>query len=122
MSLRWLLVPALVLLAGCGEDEASAGTGGASGDGGICQLGTLYPSAGVIDPDSPVFSDEMHTQADVTDLFAKAKAESSPAYAAYLAARENAGVLGCAFCACGCASSIGHLSAVDCFKDLHGFT
>ena len=123
MSLRLVLIVALAVLSGCGEDEP-AGGGSGNSDGGpvACTLGTLYPSASVIDPDNPVYTDEMYAQADVTDMFAKAKAESSPAYLSYAAARDHANVLGCAFCACGCASSIGHLSAIDCFKDLHGFT
>ena len=54
--------------------------------------------------------------------FSIAKAEGMDAYKAYKAAFDNAEVLECAFCNCGCYPEPGHLSATDCFKDMHGFT
>ena len=75
-----------------------------------------------IDPDAPVFNDASWTQAKVSQVFVEAKGQNTSAYLAYKAARDYAHVLDCAFCSCGCAPSIGHLSAIDCFKDMHGFT
>lgn len=87
-----------------------------------CELGTIYPADGVIDPDAPVYSDSTWTQEEVEAAFAAARAENNAYYRGYLAAHKYPEVLECAFCACGCASmSISHLSAVDCFKDMHGF-
>ena len=104
-----------------GGAGAAAGTGGGTASV-TCELGTMYPGTGVIDPDAPVFSDANWPQDKVTQTFAQAKTDASTAYLAYRAARDYAKYLDCAFCACGCAQSIGHLSAIDCFKDMHGFT
>ena len=86
-----------------------------------CELGTMYPDAPAIDPDAPVYEDASWTQAEVTAAFAEAKAQNTYAYQAYRAASELGSLLECPFCACGCAPSIGHRSAIDCFKDMHGF-
>lgn len=110
---------------------AGLGGGGAAGESGVdaagdapavvCDLGTMYPTLDVIDPDAPVYSDASWTQGAVVALFDNAKAKGSIEYLAYRAARDYSHVLDCAFCSCGCAPSIGHLSAIDCFKDMHGF-
>ncbi len=108
----------------CGSSEPGDASGTPTGSGTaavVCDLGTMYPGVSTIDPDAPVFQDATHTQAEVTADFEQAKAAGSMAYLAYKAARDHADVLDCAFCACGCADSIGHLSAIDCFKDMHGF-
>lgn len=84
-------------------------------------LGTKYPGKGTIDPDNPDFEDALWTKAEVQQKFAAAKAQGLAAYRAYKAAQRASGVLDCAFCTCGCAASDGHLSAIDCFKDMHGF-
>ena len=88
----------------------------------FCDLGTMYPNSAVIDPDNPDFEDAQHSRAQVIQTFADAKTADNQAYQAYRAARDYADLLTCPFCACGCADSIGHLSAIDCFKDMHGFT
>jgi hypothetical protein len=75
----------------------------------------------MIDPDAPVYQDAVWTQPEVDQAFAAAKAQSSSAYRAYRAARDHAEYMPCAFCGCGCASAAGHASAIDCFKDMHGF-
>jgi len=113
------------------DGSAGLGGSGAAGESGVdaagdapavvCDLGTMYPTLDVIDPDAPVYSDASWTQDAVVASFAKAKAESSMAYLAYRAARDYSHFLDCAFCSCGCAPGIGHLSAIDCFKDMHGF-
>ena len=77
--------------------------------------------APLLDPDAPVYEDARWTQAEVEAAFAEAAAEDSAAYRAYKAALAYPGLLECAWCACGCADSDGHLSALDCFKDMHGF-
>ncbi|MBW2263456.1 MAG: hypothetical protein JRG91_15935 [Deltaproteobacteria bacterium] len=88
----------------------------------VCELGTIYPGGPVIDPDAPIYSDSMWTQEEVEAAFAAAKVENNAFYRGYLAAYKYPEVLECPFCACGCATmSISHLSAVDCFKDMHGF-
>ncbi|GMV16146.1 MAG: hypothetical protein AMXMBFR56_43700 [Polyangiaceae bacterium] len=125
---------AFSLALACGDDESASGPhdedaavagGGAGGGAGTapvaCELGTMYPELTVIDPDAPQYSDASWTQADVATLFAKAKTDGSMAYLAYRAARDHSHLLDCAFCSCGCAPGIGHLSAIDCFKDMHGF-
>jgi hypothetical protein len=81
----------------------------------------MYPNLAVIDPDAPQYSDANWTEADVAKLFSQAKIDQDLAYLAYRAARDHADVLDCAFCSCGCAPSVGHRSAIDCFKDMHGF-
>lgn len=87
----------------------------------VCELGTKYPGQAPIDPDVPDFEEEGWTKAEVAAAFAADKAKNGPAYRAYKAAVAHQDVLECAFCACGCGPSIGHLSAIDCFKDMHGF-
>lgn len=85
-------------------------------------LGTVYPDSGPIDPDNPVYENEYYTQEQVTKMFAQAKADNTKVYRAYLAGLLYPDLLECAFCYCGCASpSFNHVSAVDCFKDMHGF-
>lgn|GEM_PF-6868320 len=86
-----------------------------------CTLGTMYPGVAVIDPDNPVYEDAFNTQAQVEQKFASGKIANSKAYRGYKAAWKYPELLLCAFCACGCEDSPGHLSAVDCFKDMHGF-
>lgn len=86
-----------------------------------CTLGTLYPDRAVIDPDNPDYEEEFHSKAEVTQMFAKAKADNTKAYRGYIAAKKYPDLLLCAFCPCGCGDNPGHLSAVDCFKDFHGF-
>lgn len=87
----------------------------------VC-LGSVYPDQGPIDPDSPVYSDQYYTQEQVTKMFAQAKADNTKAYQAYLAGYKYPDLLECAFCYCGCASPPAeHVSALDCFKDIHGF-
>jgi len=112
--------------AGSAAGAGSSATGGTSGAAGAtsatCDLGTMYPGVEVIDPDAPVFQDGTWSQQEVVDAFAQAKAEGNTAYLGYRAARDYVQYLDCAFCACGCAPAIGHLSAIDCFKDMHGFT
>jgi len=90
-------------------------------DGPIECFGTVYPGIAPIDPDNPVYSDAEWTQQEVTEAFAEAKAGNTLAYKAYKAAYELGDILECAFCACGCEPLVGHLSATDCFKDMHGF-
>lgn len=87
----------------------------------VCDLGTMYPDLPLIDPDNPDYEDAIYSKAQVKEAFAKDKADNGSAYRAYKAALQHQDVLACAFCACGCAPSIGHLSAIDCFKDMHGF-
>jgi hypothetical protein len=114
---------ALLLAAACGAGEDSSPATGTGGSTALsCELGSMYPNQGVIDPDAPVFEDANWDQAKVSDAFAKAKADGTTAYLAYRAARDYTQHLDCAFCACGCAPGIGHRSAIDCFKDMHGFT
>lgn len=105
----------LALLAGCAPQKAGAGLQS-------CDLGTAFPDAAVIDPDAPVYSDAGWSQAEVEVAFADAASTNSTVYRAYKAANAHPDYLVCAFCACGCADSAGHLSALDCFKDMHGFT
>lgn len=111
-----ILLPLLALLAACEPEKAEAPTLES------CALGSSTPDAPVIDPDAPVYEDDAWTQAEVEVAFAGAAAEDSPAYRAYKAALAHPEYLECAYCACGCAHSDGHLSAIDCFKDMHGFT
>jgi hypothetical protein len=133
----------LALAAGCSDDSGTADGGGPDGKAtadaatadsggtdsaikpdtaGVTCLGTLYPGVGVINPDNPDYSDSLWSKTEVKTKFAQAKAQGLQVYKAYKAAYDNADVLYCAFCACGCAGNPGHLSAVDCFKDMHGFT
>lgn len=115
---RWLVPTTLAaLLVGCAVDAPSATTTASPPSG--C-LPSKWPDRAVIDPDAPAFEDAAYTREKVEELFAGAKASSSSAYRAYRAARDHADVLACGFCACGCAAD-GHLSALDCFKDMHGF-
>jgi Protein of unknown function with PCYCGC motif len=115
---------ALCLLAGCGEsaEPAPSGAGGTSSQALSCDLGSAFPDSPIIDPDASVYQDENWTQDEVTAAFAQAKLDDSAAYRAYQAARKHEAHMTCAFCACGCAEESGHLSAIDCFKDMHGFT
>lgn len=87
----------------------------------VC-LGSVYPDSGVIDPDDPKFSDEMYDTAQVKLMFQQAKTANSNAYKAYKAALKYPELLECGFCNCGCAAPpANHISAIDCFKDMHGF-
>ena len=106
----------VVLASGCIRKECE-GSGEVS-----CELGSVYPDAEVIDSDDPTYSDGNWTQAEAQEAFAEARQDNTDAYRAYAAARDHAELLECAFCDCGCASSVEHLSAVDCFKDMHGFS
>ncbi len=106
---------------GAPSDAPSDATGDLRPDGAPECLGTMYPGIGPIDPDAPVFSDATWTQQEVTAAFLEAKVQNSDAYRAYKAALSLGDILECAFCICGCHESIGHLSAADCFKDMHGF-
>lgn len=112
--------------AGTTAAAGNTGTGATAGSAGaasvVCDLGTMYPGVALIDPDAPVFQDGTWSQQQVVDAFAQAKTDNSTAYLGYKAARDYSQHLDCAFCACGCEGSIGHLSAIDCFKDMHGFT
>ncbi len=86
-------------------------------------LGSVYPDSGPIDPDNPVFSDAYYDQEQVSGMFAQAKADDIKAYKAYKAGHLYPELLECAFCDCGCEGPpSNHVSAVDCFKDMHGFT
>lgn len=126
-----------LLLAGCSGDSSQRDVGAPdrtlereaaavdlqqndTGEDPTC-LGTKYPGKGTIDPDNPDFEDALWTKEEVQNKFAAAKAQDLPAYHAYRAASRASAVLECAFCACGCATSDAHLSAIDCFKDMHGF-
>lgn len=103
-------------------DRAAPADEGAAPDAqAVACLGTKYPEGSVIDPDNPDFEDVLNTKAEVIKKFATAKANNLPAYRAYKAALTYAHLLPCAFCPCGCDGSEAHVSAVDCFKDLHGF-
>ena len=88
----------------------------------VCELGSEHPDREVIDPDDPDYEDSNWTADQVQDAFAEARAEDDDAYRAYAAARDHADLLECPFCDCGCGPGNGHLSAVDCFKGMHGFT
>jgi hypothetical protein len=113
---------AVACLFACSENGEPGGNAGAGGAPQLaCDLGSVYPAADVIDPDAPVYQDATWTQPEVEQAFAEAKTQSSPAYRAYRAARDHAEYMRCAFCSCGCAPVAGHLSAIDCFKDMHGF-
>ena len=85
-------------------------------------LESVYPDEGVIDPDDPQFEDSTRTREQVQSMFAHAKETNSDVYWAYKAASDSPELIQCAYCACGCAITEDHLSAIDCFKDLHGFT
>lgn len=85
-------------------------------------LGTVYPTRGVINPDDPNYEGDGFSKQQVSEMFSRVKAENGPAYRAYKAAFNNADNLHYAFCGCGCALVSNHISAVDCFKDMHGFT
>ncbi len=84
-------------------------------------LGTVYPDRDVIDPDDPNYAGDGYSADEVDALFAQGAAEGSDAYLAYVAAAAYPDLLECAWCACSCHVSAGHESAVDCFKDMHGF-
>ncbi|MGZ3424204.1 MAG: hypothetical protein ACXWUG_21485 [Polyangiales bacterium] len=121
--MRWpyLLGFSIVLSACGGHDDRSAAVDASPPETTeLACFGTGLPDSVLIDPDDPHFSDEGHTEEQVKAMFADAKAKDTAAYRAYRAARANADVLPCAFCACGCATA-GHRSAIDCYKDLHGF-
>lgn len=113
MSPAPLLLAAALL--GCSSDPPAELT---------CDLGSLYEGQPSIDPDDPGdYSEEGWSNEDVIAAFEQAKADDSDAYRAYLFARDHSELLECAFCACGCSiTDEGHLSASDCFKDMHGFT
>lgn len=122
---RLLTITTALALIGAGGCEPPDSAVLAAGDKGVgasavC-LNSMYGNDPQIDPDNPVYSDASVDQATVTQLFASAAATNSKAYRAYRAAFENPVVLKCAFCDCGCNASVGHTSAVDCFKDMHGF-
>jgi hypothetical protein len=111
-----------------GADLASGGEGAPAREASLRDappapqcLGTRWPGRQTIDPDNPDFEDQTWSKAQVQGKFAEAKQQGSDAYKAYKAARVHASVLPCAFCACGCATLEGHESAIDCFKDMHGF-
>jgi hypothetical protein len=88
----------------------------------LCDYGSVYPNASVIDPDNPVYQDGSWTQQEVIDNFEQAKLLGKDAYPAYRAARDHAQYMECAYCKCGCGGpALGHESAIDCFKDMHGF-
>lgn len=106
--------------AGCSTTSPTCSGAACATDGSVACLGSFQPAWPVIDPDAPVFTDAAHTQAQVETMFADARARDTAAYRAYRAARDLGDRLTCAYCACGCAVD-GHLSAQDCFKDLHGF-
>jgi hypothetical protein len=110
------------LLVACASSQPSAQADAAPADTApvVCYA-SQNPAKPIIDPDNPVYSDADYTATQVKDIFAKAKAENSAPYRAYKAARDNAEVLACGRCACGCVRSLGHLNADDCFKDMHGF-
>ncbi len=107
----------LPILISCGET-----TEGVDDDTPPVCLESVYPDQSVIDPDDPRFEDDAHTLEEVQVMFASARQDSSDAYWAYKAAYDHSDLIQCAFCSCGCAITSGHLSAIDCFKDLHGFT
>jgi hypothetical protein len=115
---------AVLMLQACGNDSAGTAPSAAGGAAGVvsCDLGSVYPDSTVIDPDAPVYEGTGWSQSSVTQAFAEAKAEDSSAYRAYRAARDHTEYMECPFCACGCAEGNGHRSAIDCFKDMHGFT
>ncbi len=109
-----------VVLLGCaGRDDAPPAVDEGPA---IACYGSKDPAATLIDPDAPTYSDADNPLDDVRARFSKARATNAAAYRAYAAAKKNADVLGCGFCKCGCARSLGHESALDCFKDMHGFT
>lgn len=101
--------------------EAGAEAQSDTGSAGVSCLGSVYPSRGPIDPDGPDYEESGWTKQDVADAFAEAKTQGTKAFRAYKAAHTYPELLECAFCACGCASTFGHVSALDCFKDMHGF-
>ncbi len=112
---------------GSGAGAQGTGAAGAAGVGGagsvVCTLGTVYPNRDTIDPDAPDYEEPGWTKPEVAQAFADAKAADDKAYRAYRAAHQYAQFLECPFCACGCAiMDVAHQSAVDCFKDMHGFT
>jgi hypothetical protein len=115
------------LSAGGTGGSAIGGAGGVSAGGSgpvVCDLGTIYPNRQLIDPDNPDYEESGWTKQQVIDAFADAKAQNNQAYRAYRAAFQYSEYMECPFCACGCAapSLSNHLSAIDCFKDMHGFT
>lgn len=111
-------VAAALLLIGCASDGAAPIVD--NGPAAAC-YGSKDAAAALIDPDNPTFADSAITNAEVREKFSRARERNSGAYRAYRAALANADVLSCAFCKCGCAGGIGHVSALDCFKDMHGF-
>jgi len=116
-----VLTSSFSLLA-CASSQPTTATTDANDDGAPVECwASQHPEWKVIDPDNPEYSDATYTAAQVKDIFAKAKASGSDGYRAYKAARDNLEVLACGRCACGCVRSLGHLNAVDCFKDMHGF-
>jgi hypothetical protein len=126
LTLALVATAALGLGTGCSSSGGSPAVADAGADvswdpGPVTCYDTKYPGVSPIDPDAPNFSDPDHTVDATKALFAKAKADNSAAYRAYKIAHDNPEALQCARCACGCARSLGHISAVDCFKDLHGF-
>lgn len=92
----------------------------ACGRGGECELGSTYGEAPAIDPAAPAAGADQTPAEEVAAAF-EGLDPTSDAWRAYaFASSPQGGVLECAFCACGCATTEGHLSAIDCFKDLHG--
>lgn len=112
----------LCLLIGCSGSRAHDDAGVTADAGaGECTLGSFYADRDVINPDDPVYEDANWSQAEVTEKFAEAKATDAQSYRAYKIAYQYPDLMQCGFCPCGCDRSLGHLSAVDCFKDMHGF-
>lgn len=87
----------------------------------ICGTLTAHADWEVIDPDDPTFSDASWTNDEVRAAFDTARLENTDAYRAYRMAHERPDLMVCGFCPCGCNGSLGHLSGIDCFKDMHGF-
>ena len=123
-----LIVVGSVMLNGCDDETGVPDTTirsdsvVADADGVMACLGTMYPNKEAINPDNPNYSDSLWSKEEVAKKFATAKSQNMKVYAAYKAGYENSEVLECAFCDCGCNLQPGHLSAADCFKDMHGFT
>lgn len=111
----------VALLTACSSDATPAAAPVDEGPPVECR-GTSMPERDVVNPDDPTFSDSNFTNEQVREMFAKSRANNAAAYRSYSAAKANADVLSCAFCSCGCSGPLRHMSALDCFKDMHGFT
>jgi hypothetical protein len=110
----------VALLLGCASDVATE-TPVDEGPPIECR-GSRAPEQALIDPDDPTYEDADFSNELVRTMFERSRTSNAAAYRSYRAALENADVLSCAFCACGCAGTLKHVSAIDCFKDMHGFT